>query len=165
MKASTDRPSAAHLTHAGADTRELIAYLLNRASGRFNQVWRTRLREHGVTVARWQVLAILSEFDGARLGQLAAMAAVEQPVMSRVVDQMERDGLVRRRSVNDDGRAVEVRLTGRGRDMFVELAPEAAELTGAALEGLDDVQVAALGAALVQVASNLESLGASKVRS
>jgi len=133
----------------------LVPYLLSRAIGSFNREWMTHLREHGVTVGRWQTLAVLSEYDGARLGQIADMSATKQAVMSRVVDQMERDGLVERRSVAGDGRAVEVWLTPRGRRTFEELLPEANGLVGSALRGLDPATTLVLIDALATIIGNL----------
>src|SRR4051812_23941808 len=106
----------------------LVPYLLNRAFGSFSRAWLEHLREHGMTVARWQALAILAEDDGARVGQLAEVSCAEQAVTSRVVEQMERDGLVERRPAVGARRAVEVWLTRRGRTLYKRLLPAAIEL-------------------------------------
>jgi DNA-binding MarR family transcriptional regulator len=135
----------------------LVPYLLNRAVGSFNRAWLEHLREHGVTVARWQVLAILAQLDGARPGQIAEMAVAEQSVMSRVLDQMVRDGLVRRRPARDDGRAVEVWLTPKGRRTFESLLPEAEGVVATALGGLDPATTDALMHALTTMAANLDA--------
>jgi len=104
---------------------EILPYLLNRLTGRMNQLWVRKLRGHGLTVSRWQILSVLSRFDGCRIGTIADLAGAEQPATSRIVDQMERDGLVKRRPAVDDSRAVEVWVTGEGRKLFQELLPEA----------------------------------------
>jgi len=134
---------------------DLVPYLLNRAVGAFNDAWLEQLRGHGVTIARWQLLAILGEYDGARLGQLAEMSGTKQSTATRVVDQMERDGLVRRHADGSDGRAVEIRLTPAGRRLLDELQPEAVRLVDHALAGLDDAENRALMNALTTVMSNL----------
>ena len=134
----------------------LVPYLLNRALGTFNRRWLEHLRRHGVTVARWQVLAILAEYDGARAGQIADMAAAEQPVTSRVIEQMERDGLVARRPSPHDRRAVEVWLTRRGRGVYDDLLPEAEALVTTALDGLTRPALRHLVEALVTLVDNLE---------
>jgi len=106
-------------------SNELFPYLLNRLTGRINQYWIRKLREHGLTIGRWQVLSVLSRFDGCRVGTIADLAGTEQPATSRVVDQMERDAIVIRRPAVDDSRAVEVWLTPQGRELFEELLPVA----------------------------------------
>jgi len=133
----------------------LVPYLLSRAFSGFNRAWMDHLRERGVTIAHWQVLAILSEYDGARVGQLADMSATAQAVTSRVVDQMARDHLVERRPAADDGRAVEVWLTVRGRSTFETLLPEANDLVADALRGIDPQTARSLMHGLATVITNL----------
>src|SRR6478609_8809368 len=77
-------------TEPAGPAAHLVPYLVNRAGAVLNRAWREQLREHGVTIARWQVLSILAAHDGARLGQLARMSGAEQATTTRVVDQMER---------------------------------------------------------------------------
>ena len=62
-----------------------------------------------------------------RLGKVAELEAAltEQPVTSRVVGQMERDGLVIRKPARDDSRAVEVWISRKGQSLFTQLLPQA----------------------------------------
>lgn len=74
-----------------------------------------RLREidaaAGLTPARYSALASL-RFHGSRnLGELAVDEQVKPPSMTRLVRDMERDGLVRRSPDPTDGRAVLIELT------------------------------------------------------
>jgi len=121
---------------------ELLPYLLNRLTARINQAWVKKLREHGLTIGRWQILSVLSRFDGCRIGTIADLAGTEQPATSRVIDQMERDELVIRRPAADDSRAVEVWLTPAGRKIFDDLLPVADEFVGHLTKNMskDDVK-------------------------
>jgi DNA-binding MarR family transcriptional regulator len=138
----------------------LVPYLLSRAYNGFTRAWMEHLRDHGVTMAQWQILAILSEYDGARIGQLAEMSATAQAVTSRVIDQMERDGLVERHPVPDDRRAVEVRLTARGRATFETLLPDANALMDDAMTGIDPSTAQALMDGLACIIGNLAGAAA-----
>ena len=68
---------------------EMLPYQLNRVTARANQLWIRRLREHGLTIGRWQVLTVLTHFDGSRIGTIADLSGAKQPAVSRVIDQME----------------------------------------------------------------------------
>ena len=70
---------------------------------------------------------MLARLDGCRVGTIADLAGTDEPATSRVVDQMERDGIVIRRPAIDDSRAVEVWLTPEGRKLFDHLVPVADE--------------------------------------
>jgi DNA-binding MarR family transcriptional regulator len=120
---------------------EMLPYLLNRVTSRANQIWVKKLREHGLTIGRWHVLTVLTRYDGSRIGTIADLSGGEQPAVSRVIDQMERDGLVARRPSLDDSRAVEVWITMRGREIIDELLPDAEGFVERMLGSFDEAEV------------------------
>lgn len=74
----------------------------------------------GLAPREYDVLRALAETDDgeARLGILASVTYLPQPSMSRLVERMERDGLVSRCPDPDDGRGRLVRLTAAGRERY-----------------------------------------------
>ena len=154
---------AKHLQPVTADapgnwplTYEMLPYLMNRVTSRVNQLWVKQLREHGLTVGRWQVLSVLSRFDGSRIGTIADLSGGEQPAVSRVIDQMERDGLVTRRSSLHDSRAVEVWITERGREVTAELMPEAEAFVQRMFRKLSPTEIRGLTEMLERLFSDLQ---------
>jgi len=71
-----------------------------------------------LTVPQVHLLEPLAADGAARLGELAEAAGVAAPTASRMIDSLERDGLVRRGTAGDDRRAVAVELTARGRELY-----------------------------------------------
>jgi DNA-binding MarR family transcriptional regulator len=68
----------------------------------------------GLSAARLSALSVLV-FAGARtLGELAAAEHVRPATMSRVVQALEREGLVRREADPGDGRVTRLRPTAKG---------------------------------------------------
>jgi len=137
---------------------EILPYLMNRLTGRMNQLWMQKLRDHGLTVARWQVLGVLSRFDGCRIGTIADLAGTEQPATSRVIDQMQRDNLVMRRPAVDDSRAVEVWMTDSGRKLFTKLEPEAHDFVSGLTRNLSKEDIQAMTGHLEQMLSDLQDI-------
>jgi DNA-binding MarR family transcriptional regulator len=71
--------------------------------------------ETGLSPARLSVLSVLV-FGGARTpSELAAAEQVRLPTISALVRGLEEDGLVRRAADPDDGRAVRLSATAKGR--------------------------------------------------
>ena len=71
--------------------------------------------ETGLSPARLSVLSVLV-FGGARTpSELAAAEQVRLPTISALVRGLEEDGLVRRAPDPDDGRAVRLSATAKGR--------------------------------------------------
>lgn len=70
-----------------------------------------------LSAREYDVLRALAEgpVEGYRLGVLADETYLPQPSMSRLVERLERRGLVRRGSSVSDGRAVVVTLSDQGR--------------------------------------------------
>jgi DNA-binding MarR family transcriptional regulator len=73
----------------------------------------------GVPAARLSALSVLV-FGGPRtLGELAAAEQVRPPTMTRIVQALERDGLVRRDHDPNDGRVARIRATAKGRRVML----------------------------------------------
>lgn len=135
---------------------EMLPYLLTRVASRTNQLWVRQLRDHGLTIGRWQVLNVLNRFDGSRIGTIADLSGGEQPAVSRVIDQMERDGLVKRRPSLDDSRAVEVWITGQGRAVYDELMPAANAFVQRMLRALGNDEIEQLQSLLERLFGDLQ---------
>ena len=69
-----------------------------------------------LSVREYDVLFTLSGCEGraARLRELGAESLLSQPSLSRMVERLEHQGLVRRSPAPDDGRGVVVTLTQEG---------------------------------------------------
>ena len=94
---------------------DYLLYLLARASTEVSGQFHKQLKQHGLQVPEWRVLATLSDGDGMTLGELAVRALQRQQTMTKIVDRMERSGLVERRQSDSDRRQVRIFITGDGR--------------------------------------------------
>jgi DNA-binding MarR family transcriptional regulator len=99
---------------------DYLLSLLARASHVVSSEFHDRLRARGVSVPVWRVLATLSG-GPETVTALAEACLLQQPTMTKVLDRMERDGLVRRQQDERDRRLVRVSLTPRGEAMAGEL--------------------------------------------
>src|SRR5688572_31480815 len=68
----------------------------------------------GLSAARLSALSVVVFGGPTTLGGLARAEQVTAPTMSKLVDALEREGLVTREADERDGRAVLVRPTGDG---------------------------------------------------
>jgi 4-hydroxyphenylacetate 3-hydroxylase, reductase component len=95
--------------------RNYLAYLLARASFIVSGEFHATLKTWQLSVPEWRVLACLMDVEGLSVGELAAMALMKQPGLTKVLDRMERDQLLKRRGTTDDRRRVTIHLTPKGR--------------------------------------------------
>jgi DNA-binding MarR family transcriptional regulator len=68
-----------------------------------------------LTIPQYKLLEALTGREAPRIGELAASIEVAPPTATRMLAGLEREGLIVRRAVAEDRRAVEVELTERGR--------------------------------------------------
>jgi DNA-binding MarR family transcriptional regulator len=98
----------------------------------------------GLTPARLSALSVLV-FGGPRtIGELAAAEQVRSPTMSRLVAEMEANGLVRRRPSAEDRRAVVITATAKGRRLLHDGRARRVATLAARLEKLDQPSLAVL---------------------
>ena len=91
-------------------------YLMNRIMGRYNAALKEEMAALGLTTPQMRALAVLSVVDGILIRELAVYAVVQQSTLSRALEPLARDRLIRRESDNTDSRAVRIYLTEAGRE-------------------------------------------------
>ena len=95
--------------------------------------FRPMLRRHGLTEQQWRVIRALAEFQPADASELARRSFLLAPSLTRILQFLEREKLVKRSSdANDQRRSVFV-LTARGRRLYNEVGPDS-ELLYAEIE-------------------------------
>src|SRR5690349_22614078 len=102
---------------------QFLPYLLNRAGARIAAAFNAEMRQIGASLQMWRVLAALREKDGRRMGELSATTSIEVSTLTRLVDQMEKKGMVARRRDPADARAVALFVTAVGRRLTQRIVP------------------------------------------
>lgn len=97
----------------------------------------------GVTAAQLSALSVLMS-GPRRLSELAAAQQVRPPTMTRLVQEMERAGLVRRELDRSDARAVRVGWTAAGQRVLQRGRRLRLQQLESRLEGLSASELAAL---------------------
>ncbi len=108
--------------------------------------------EMGISPSRFAVLAHLAFHGANNVGELAALEHVSRPAMTRLIRDMEKDGLARRLPDSTDGRGVIVSLTAKGRAILERVRNNKIALIEKEIAPLDEtarqairIAVAALG--------------------
>ena len=90
--------------------------------------FRPLLRKHGLTEQQWRVLRALSEFDSVDASELAARSFLLAPSLSRILQHLESENLIRRSYDEADQRRLVVKITAAGQRLFDKVAPESESL-------------------------------------
>jgi DNA-binding MarR family transcriptional regulator len=137
---------------------EYVPYLLNRAGARIAQSFAEEMRALGTSLQAWRVLAALRDRDNQRVSDLSTHTSIEISTLSRLLDGMQRQGLVARRRMARDGRVVTVRVTAAGRRLTGRIVPIAERYERVAVSGLSAVETATLKRLLRLLYGNMDRL-------
>ena len=104
---------------------------LARAYATLNRESVKDIRRYGLTQPQFGVIECLGHLGEMNIGELSKKMLVSGGNMTCVVDNLEKEGLVRRQHSESDRRAVIVALTEQGMTLFKEIFPQHAKvLTG-----------------------------------
>lgn len=97
----------------------------------------SRVRAHGLTLPRARALFYLSERGCMKQSDLAEVLEIEGPTLVRMLDGLEKQGLIDRHVSPEDRRVREITLTERGAASAAEMGGIAAAIREELLEGVD----------------------------
>lgn len=137
---------------------QYLPYLLNRAGARIAGAFNAEMRQIGASLQVWRVLAALREQDGRRMGDLSKTTSIEVSTLTRLVDNMEKDGLVARRRDSGDARAISLHVTASGRRLTQRIVPIAERYEAVALKGFTAGETEVLRKALRRLYDNMDAL-------
>ena len=130
-------------------------YLMNRIMGRYNASFRDELAEMGLTTPKMRALAVLSVVDAPLIRELSVYTVVEQSTLSRVLVQLEAEGLARREADANDSRAVRVFITDAGRAAFDGIWPHMVAAQARMFRGIPEEERRAFLATLQKMLTNI----------
>ena len=133
---------------------------------RLSTAWRReideRVRAFGLTDATWRPLLYLGRMgDGVRQTDLAATLMIENPSLVRLIDALERGGLMERLEDPEDRRSKRLWITPAGREIYERVAAIHASLAAAFVKDVSpaelDLCYSVLDRVLRSIASHAET--------
>ncbi|WP_333982463.1 homoprotocatechuate degradation operon regulator HpaR [Burkholderia gladioli] len=84
---------------------------------------RSILNEFALTEQQWRIISALANDDTVGLGpgQIAKRCCILHPSLTGILNRLERDGVVTREISNIDSRRQLIKLTARGRRLFLTI--------------------------------------------
>ncbi|AZO78592.1 MULTISPECIES: MarR family transcriptional regulator [unclassified Bosea (in: a-proteobacteria)] len=114
-----------------------------------------RARDMGLTLSRARLLMQLAKADGPIQSDLAGLLDIEQPTLVRLLDGLERNGMIERRAAPGDRRARRVFLTPVARAQAEDILAFLAELRADVLEGIDPGELEVALRVLTRMSENI----------
>jgi DNA-binding MarR family transcriptional regulator len=94
------------------------------------------LLPYSISMPEWKLLGQLAEGGNMKLAKLAELLAVEAPLVTALVDSLEKKGLVKRTSDPQDKRAKLIEATPKAMKILEELEPKVKAKARLLLDGI-----------------------------
>jgi MarR family transcriptional regulator, transcriptional regulator for hemolysin len=132
-----------------------IGLLLASTSKTVGRAFNDALAEVGGSLPVWLVLSSLRSGERRTQQELARAIGIEGPTLTRHLDGLEDAGLVRRRRVEGDRRAVRVELTDAGEELHGRLLQAVIAFNKRLTDGVSDQELARLRRSLERLSTNV----------
>lgn len=86
-----------------------------------------QIESMGVTPSQFDVIAELGDVDGLTCAELSKETLITKGTLTGVLDRLESKGIIQREGVGGDRRAIRVRLTHEGQELFKNIFPTHAD--------------------------------------
>jgi DNA-binding MarR family transcriptional regulator len=130
-------------------------YLMNRIMGRYNASLRDEMASLGLTTPKMRALAVLSVVERPLIRELAVFTVTDPSTLSRALDQLQADGMIRREPDSADSRAIRVSITNTGRAAFDSLWPQMATAQARMFRGIPEEERRAFVGTLQKMLTNI----------
>jgi len=140
-----------------------IGFLVKRCGVLMTQIAERRFDSTSVSFLEWTALMRLCVQEGHMSAtQLSRELGYDMGALTRVVDELERRGLVRRERSRRDRRAVEIAVTPAGRSQADSAKPMVVELLNELLEPYSHAEIATLIGLLQRMLGRLQDTAAAE---
>ena len=146
---------------AGFDLDGSIGYNIERTQQCLKRELRRSFREQGfnITPYQWIILYRLWQQEGLTQAEIADHTIRDKPTITRMIDVMEKHGLLVRKNDHNDRRAYKIYLTNSGRQLKERLPEVVASHIGKACRGIGKKELEVTLETLAKIRRNFESSG------
>lgn len=137
------------------DRLRTLGFLLKDVTRLYTRRFEERAQDLSLTLAQCKALSYLESNEGVSQKRLAELTELDPMSLVRILDRMEADGWVERRSDPEDRRARSLCLTAKAKPILEHIAAVAKETRAEALQGLTEEERAQIMRLLARIHENL----------
>jgi DNA-binding MarR family transcriptional regulator len=130
-------------------------YHMARVNDSYQLDMETILKTIGMDLPRWRVLMLVHEKTPSGVSEIAERAVIKLSTMTRVIQRMEKEGLVTVATRPTDSRITDVSITDAGRDAVVKIRKVASRVYNLAFDGFSAEEIDAFLGMLARLFANL----------
>lgn len=136
------------------DVGKSVGFLLAKAYQRACVIFKEEFEGYDITPQQFGLLGFLWQEDRLSQAELSAKSQIDRTTMGGLIDRLEKEGLVVRKSHPEDRRAYQICLTEKGKALQPALTPLAVATQARFTAKLDPQEVETLKSLLEKIRSS-----------
>lgn len=141
------------------ELKEFLPYRINLLAKRIAMSLSSiYTKEFGITIPEWRVLLWLNSYDDLYAKDLIAYTFMDKTQVSRLVNQLEQRGLIKRELDRNDHRSFLLSLTEEGQTLIDKIIPKAIDWENQFIETLKANEYKALLNSVEKLERRLDAL-------
>lgn len=133
-----------------------VGYITENAIKQISEAFGRRLQKAGITRVQWIALYYVKTNKLISQRGLSNLMAVKDSSAARLLDRLERDGLIERERNDADRREIYIKLTEKGDQLISSLIPIGTEFNDDLLDGIEEEELRIYEKVLKKMLSNIE---------
>lgn len=133
-----------------------FGYIISNTGRKLSHQLTQLFQPYDVTSEQWSIMFCLTDEDGITHKELARKTEKDRANVTRLVDQLERKGLVQRVNNPEDRRSIQLYLTETGKEIVDKLIPIEQSFIENMLSGISEEEIAQFTAVMSKVNQNLK---------
>lgn len=142
--------------------RRSLGYLIRRLHNLVIPIAESQFADADITFSQWVVLVSLRDGLASTAAEIARHMDHDAGAITRLIDQMEKRGLVARRRSTEDRRVIHLEITPAGKALAAALTPRLIEFWNTTLTGFTQAEFEMLLSLLTRLIGRLEEQPALK---
>lgn len=140
------------------DLDACVGFITSKKAKIMAEVFNKRLLKLGTTRVQWVALYYLGSGSGISQKELADKMDIKESSIVRLIDRMEKEGLLNRSKSTEDRRITHLVLTDKGKMLREDLLPEGEKMSDIFLKGISEADIETFNKVLNQMVENAKTL-------
>jgi MarR family transcriptional regulator for hemolysin len=138
------------------DYEKSIGFLVNKTARAYQRAFDQELRANvGLTISQWRIIFTLIRQSGLTQREIADRVGVEAPTLIPIIDKMEKEGLVERKTYQEDRRINRIYLTSKTEDLCDPMIECALRISSVSTKDIPEEQLQIMKDVLGKISDNL----------
>lgn len=133
-------------------------YLMNQVEHKYYAVMDHVFRQDDISRPVWRILLLLRHNKSMSVSDIATHTAIMRPTVSRILERMEKNQFVERRTRSGDNRVTDVYLKAKGKNIIDKVVEDVGKQYEWTVNGLSSSELKAFNKVLQHMLDNLKGL-------